>query len=143
MSAVDVLRANGVNVETAYGANSVDKRDIAIQTLAGYMRRLSGTGVAFRINPRFVVVSKRGSQSTPVLLDGFEAGYVWDTKSTTSTASPNTRRPLKDGYYDHSQNCVEYIVLKFGPSAPTKKQLKPTPEYAPTYIRSDGVGWMA
>jgi hypothetical protein len=38
------------------------------------------------------------------------------------TVSPITRRPLKDGFYDHSQNCVEYILLKFGPTAPTKKQ---------------------
>jgi hypothetical protein len=93
--------------------------------LGADMRRLSATGTAFRVNPRFVVVSKRGTQITPVLVDGFEAGYVWDTKSTSTTTKPNTRRPLKDGFHDHSQNCVEYVLLKFGPSAPTKKQTAP------------------
>jgi len=38
-----------------------------------------------------VVVTKRGSQSTPVLLDGFEAGFVWDAESTTD------RAPQPDG----------------------------------------------
>jgi hypothetical protein len=82
------------------------------------MRRLTGTGPAFGVAPRFVVVTARGSQSTPVLVDGFEAGYVWDSKSTASTSNPNTRRPLKDGYYDHAQNRLEYILLAFGPNVP-------------------------
>jgi hypothetical protein len=60
--------------------------------------RRSG-GLQLSRNPPSVVVSKRGSQITPVLVDGFEVGYVWDTKSTSSTASPNTRRALKDSYY--------------------------------------------
>jgi len=34
-----------------------------------------------------------------VLLKRAEAGYVWDAKSTKGTTNPNTRRPLKDGYY--------------------------------------------
>jgi hypothetical protein len=50
----------------------------------------------------------------------------------TSTTNPNTRWPLKDGYY--GQNCVEYIVLRFGPTAPTKKQTKPPAEWPrPSY----------
>jgi hypothetical protein len=90
-----------------------------------------------------VVVSKRRSQIMKVLVDGFEAGYVWDTKSTTSTASPNTRRPLKDGYYDHAQNCVEHIVLTFGPTAPTKKQTRRTEEPDwPIYMPSGPNAWM-
>lgn len=142
-SAVDVLRANGVRVEPAHGANSVDRRDVAIQTLAGYMRRLVGSAAAFQVNPRFVV-SKRGSQITPVLVDGFEAGYVWDTKSTSSTTNPNTRRPLKDGLYDHSQNCVEYILLKFGPTAPTKKQTAPKEDLDwRVYMPMGEHSWMA
>lgn len=35
---------------------------------------------------------------------------------------PQYPPPMKDGYYDHSQNCVEYIVLQFGPTGPTQKQ---------------------
>ena len=33
---------------------------------------------------------------------------------------PNTRRARKDGFYDHSMNAIEYVVLAFGPAQPTK-----------------------
>jgi hypothetical protein len=120
-SAFDVLAKHGVKLQSVPSANRVDRRDVAIQSIAGYMRRLTGTGPAFRVAPRFVVVTARGSQSTPVLADGFEAGYVWDTKSTASTSNPNTRRPLKDGFYDHGQNCLEYVLLAYGPTVAEKK----------------------
>ena len=60
--------------------------------------------------------------------EGGGAGDVWDSKSTRSATNPNTRRPLKDGYYDHGQDCVEYIALLFGPVSPGKKRTKPTPD---------------
>jgi hypothetical protein len=44
------------------------------------------------------------------------------------TTNPNTRRPLKDGYYDHGQNCVEYIALMFGPAAPSRKRTETDPD---------------
>jgi hypothetical protein len=53
------------------------------------------------------------------------------------------RRPLKDGYYDHGQNCVEYIVLKFGPTAPTKKQTKAAAEWAPQSRYHGPDAWMS
>jgi len=138
-SAADVLRKHGVDLRLYPSANRVDRRDVAIQTVAGYMRRLTPQGPAFRVTPQFVVVTKRGATPPPVLVDGFEAGYVWDIKSTAGTTNPNTRRPLKDGYYDHAQNCVEYIVLTFGPGA----GVKPTPpvhEFRP--IPSGPGSWM-
>jgi hypothetical protein len=141
-SAVDVLRKNGVVVRLMPTANRVDRRDVAIQSLGGYMRRLTPQGAAFRVAPRFVVVTKRGTAATPVLVDGFEAGYVWDTKSTASTSNPSTRRPLKDGFYDHAQNALEYIVLAFGPGAGVKA--KPAdPEFRLTYPYSGPHAWMA
>ena len=64
-------------------------------------------------------------------MDGFETGYVWDAKSTKGTVNPNMRRPLKDGYYDHGQNCVEYIAQMFGPGTKLKPvmQVERTPAY--------------
>ena len=59
-----------------------------------------------------------------VLVDGFEAGYVWDERSLAATSSPNTRRPKKDGFYDHTQNCHEYIELAFGAAQPSKQIVK-------------------
>jgi hypothetical protein len=133
-SAVDVLRKNGIVVRVVPNANRVDRRDVAIQTIAGYMRRVTPQGPAFKIAPRFAIVTKRGTNATPVLLDGFEAGYVWDTKSTASTANPSTRRPLKDGFYDHAQNATEYIILAFGPAAGVKtKPREPPPSLAYSY----------
>ena len=72
-------------------ANRVDRRDMVIQTVARYMRRLTPQRSAFRVTPQFVVVTERGSTATPVLVDGFEAGYVWDAESTKGTTNPNTR----------------------------------------------------
>jgi len=76
-------------------ANRVDRRDMVIQTVARYMRRLTPQRSAFRVTPQFVVVTERGSTATPVLVDGFEAGYVWDAESTKGTTNPNTRRPRR------------------------------------------------
>ena len=67
---------------------------------------------------------------------------MWDTKSTTSTSHPNTRRPLKDGYYDHAQNCLEYVLLAFGPTVGEKK----TPTEPRFFTVNPGYGeygWMA
>jgi hypothetical protein len=60
-----------------------------------------------------------------VVLDRAEAGYVWNAKGTTI---PNTRRPLKNGYYDDGQNRVEFITLLFGPGT----RLKPAPKREPS-----------
>ena len=138
-SAADVLRKHGVDLQLFSSATRVDRRDMAIQTVAGYMRRLTPQGPAFRVTPQFVVVTKRGSTTTPVLVDGFEAGYVWDSKSTKGTTNPNTRRPLKDGYYDHGQNCVEYIALMFGPRTKRKPALAQT---APPRFALSPHSWM-
>ena len=73
-------------------------------------------------------------------MDGFEAGYVWAESQVTGSSTPNTRRPLKDGYYDHSQNCLEYIVLAFGPMAERKPKRMMYPPL-PVYRGRDS--WMA
>jgi len=138
-SAADVLRKHGVELQFFSTANRVDRRDMAIQTVAGYMRRLTPQGPAFKVTPQFVVVTNRGSTPTPVLVDGFEAGYVWDAKSTKGTTNPNTRRPLKDGYYDHGQNCVEYVALMFGPGTKLKPVIKANPMHA---YPLDPLSWM-
>ena len=98
---------------------------------------------AGRVVPQIVAAPKRGS-TTPGLVGGFEVGYVWDAKSTKGATNPNTRRPLKDGFYDHSQNCVEYILLKFGPTAPTKKQTAPKEDLDwQVYMPMGEHSWMA
>lgn len=46
---------------------------------------------------------------------------MWDDRSVVSSSSPSTRRPKKDGYYDHAMNCLEYLTLMFGPSIPSTR----------------------
>jgi hypothetical protein len=116
-SAVTVLRDYGIHVETEPNANNPERRNYAIQTVSGYMRRSLPNGEpCFLVSDRFYRISLTdGVQERSFLVDGFESGYVWGALSIANTASPNTRRPAKDGVYDHSQNTVEYAVLKFAP----------------------------
>jgi hypothetical protein len=64
---------------------------------------------------------------------------------SAEAASPNTRRPLKDGYYDHGQNCAEYIAQMFGPVAPRKKRTETEPDpYDRSFNGPDqSLAWMA
>lgn len=111
-TAVQVLQEHGIMARHTPGANQPQSRDLAIQRVAQYALRLTSLGtVGLAVHPR-----------CKVLIDGFEAGYTWDDKSTTNTLTPNVRRPRKDGYYDHLQNCVEYLALAFCGAQPTRKQ---------------------
>ncbi len=142
-SAADVLQANGISLQTVVGANHPDKRNTAIQALAGYMRRLTPSGPAFQITSRFLIIGKDYQRSMAVLVDGLEAGYVWNERATSQGGS-STRMPKKDGYYDHAQNDLEYLMLQFGPSVIEKKR-KPTREqqhgFAP-FSHDGPAGWM-
>jgi hypothetical protein len=119
-SAVTVLSDMGIYVLTQQDANHPDRRNYAIQVAAGYMERnLSDGSPCFLVSDRFVVLSRQKEpQERSLLVDGLEAGYVWDKLSNARTASPNTRRPSKDGVFDHSQNTCEYAWLRWAPAAP-------------------------
>lgn len=104
-SACDVLNAHGVFPRAIDGSNSPTMRDSAIQKLGAALQRLTHGRPAVRVHPR-----------CRQFIDGLEAGYVWDSRSIANSISPNTRRPRKDGTYDHLQNCGEYTWLNFGPA---------------------------
>lgn len=121
ISAADVLREYGVNLSTIPGANHPDARDRCIQHLAGYMKRLTRQGPAFVVDPeRWLMDGPEGAVGSTHFTDALEAGYVWDERSISHSVSPNTRRARKDGFYDHSMNAIEYVVLAYGPAQPTK-----------------------
>jgi len=84
-------------------ANRPERREYAIQQTSGYMTRIVHGRPAFLAHPR-----------CSILIDGFEAGYVFDDRKFVNAAFPNIRRPKKDGYYDHLQNTIEYAILNFG-----------------------------
>lgn len=106
-NAVQVLQEAGVAVRWVPGANHPAQRDHAIQRVAQHMLLYE----RFIVHPRCTT-----------LIDGLEAGYVWDDRSIAHSTLPNTRRPKKDGHYDHLQNCLEYLLLNFGSAQPTRKE---------------------
>lgn len=86
-------------------ANRPEKREWAIQQIAGCMGRLVQGRPALVVHPR-----------CDLIIDGFEAGYVYDDRAVLSSARlPNLRKPKKDGTYDHLQNTCEYVWLTYGP----------------------------
>lgn len=126
LNAERVLQEQDIALRLVPGANHPEKRNYAIQVLAGYMRRASiRGGQSFGVdNARWLVVDASGATKTLFCADGLEAGYVWDERSVATTTSPNTRRPRKDGYYDHSMNTLEYAALSFGPAQPSKVDMQ-------------------
>jgi hypothetical protein len=117
------LSSTVVDILAEHGANQPEIRYQAIQGVSQYMRRTALDGKpAFRINPRAAVVSVDGVKNIPFLADGFEAGYVWDTRALIGTKA-NIRRPRKDGFYDHGQNGVEYVQIAFGVAQPTQQSV--------------------
>jgi hypothetical protein len=60
-----------------------------------------------------LVVSGEQVRVLPFLADGCEAGYVW-SPHFVSIGSKQYRVPIKDGWYEHGQNCLEYLEINFG-----------------------------
>ena len=83
------------------------------------MRRRSPKGEAFGVDPsRWLRISATAALTHTFLADGCEAGYVWDVHLTSDGHKP-MRRPKKDGWYEHGQNCLEYLEHNFGGVQPT------------------------
>lgn len=128
------VRENGVRVLQDFGfaprwkdnSNAPDVRLAMVERLAGYMRRRAPDGEAFgiEVNPdRWVLATQSGVRPWKFLTDGFEAGYVWDDHMI-SVGSKQMRRPKKDGWYEHGQNCGEYLELNFGGAQPSVEQVE-------------------
>jgi hypothetical protein len=69
-------------------------------------------GEAFGVDDsRWLLVDANGRTSQwKFVADGLEAGYVWDVHMV-SVGSKQIRKPKKDGWYEHGQNCLEYLEL--------------------------------
>jgi hypothetical protein len=123
----DILAEHGVHPivdERMLSANRPEIRYQAIQNQSQQMRRFAFDGKpAFLIHPRAVVLTAKGPQWTTFAVDGYEAGYVWDTRAVIGMAA-GIRRPKKDGYYDHYQNTEEYATIAFAPAQPTQQSQK-------------------
>ena len=124
------LRQNGVTVLQDHGiypvfkpdSNTADVRLAMVERMAGHMRRRSAKGEAFGLDDtRWVRISATAVTPHQFLADGCEAGYVWDPHVISVSGKP-MRRPKKDGWYEHGQNCLEYLEHNFGGVQPTLEQ---------------------
>lgn len=125
--AVKTLRAKGVRPVSVPDSNSPAVRLAMIERMAAQMRkRAADRSEAFVINndpERWLTISENTTVPDRFLADGFEAGYVWD-EHMVSVGNKQVRKAKKDGWYEHGQNCAEYLELNFG-NEPIKKRTRP------------------
>jgi len=125
-TAVDILREHGWRPVWKEHANAPDVRAAMVERLAGHMRRRSGSGEAFAIESdpaKWLLVSQERPSPWAFLADGCEAGYVWD-EHYVSVGSKQVRKPKKDGWFEHGQNCLEYLELNFGADQGTAEEVE-------------------
>lgn len=97
-TAVMILQEFGIYPLLPVKGNDPQTRDYAIQTIAKLMLRLLPEGPAYQVAPDCIS-----------LREGNSTGYVWHEKLVKGIL----RVPKKDGFYDHLQNCQEYLILTF------------------------------
>lgn len=129
--AVKLLRERGIHPVFEPAANSPAVRLAMVEQMAEQMRRRDATGqeaFAVHAGPTWMRVSAQAAVADRFLADGFEAGYVWD-EHLISVANKPMRKPKKDGWFEHGQNCAEYLEVNFGvtkPKAPPAAAALPT-----------------
>jgi len=133
--AVKILHDNGIYPRHRPDSNSPAVRLAMVERMASQMRRRAADrSEAFAVNAdpeKWITVSEKATVPDRFLADGFEAGYVWD-EHMVSVGNKQVRKPKKDGWYEHGQNCSEYLELNFG-SGPLPE---PEPESQPYIPRS-------
>mgnify|MGYP003344483970 CR=1 FL=1 len=125
--AYKTLEAKGIAAISVPDSNSPAMRLAAVERMAAQMRkRAADRQEAFVVSDsdRWLRVSEDATVIDRFLADGFEAGYVWDEHMVSVNNKP-MRKPKKDGWYEHGQNCAEYLELNFGMEPPKEKR-KPT-----------------
>ena len=121
-SGVQILQDWGIFPRVEGNANYPPQRAFAIQTVVGYLRRADGHGnPVFSIHPQFEIVSPRGRQTDALLEQVFAGGYCYDNKRTyAGTNYPHLTPPLKDGWFEHPANALEYGILAYAPRDPAE-----------------------
>lgn len=139
--AYKTLEAKGIRPVSIPDSNSPGTRLAAVERMAAQMRkRAANREEAFVVSnsDRWLRISEQSTVVDRFLADGFEAGYVWD-EHLVSVNNKQVRKPKKDGWYEHGQNCAEYLELNFGLEPP-----KPKPAaivYPPSLVGDSA--WMA
>jgi len=121
---LQVLKAHGFHPVWKVNSNAPDVRLAMIERLGSHMRRRTQVGEAFGIEAdqgKWLRLSAQGVDPWQFLADGFEAGYVW-SEHMVSVGSKQLRQAFKDGWYEHGQNCAEYLELNYGANQPTAEE---------------------
>ncbi len=127
--AVKLLRDKGLRPRFVPDSNSPAVRLAMVERMAAHMRKRAADGSEMFLisnSERWLRVSAQATVIDRFLADGFEAGYVWDEHVVSVNNKP-VRKPKKDGWFEHGQNCAEYLEANFG--AMVLK--KPKPESQP------------
>lgn len=127
--AVKLLRDKGIRPRFVPDSNSPAVRLSVVERIAALMRKRAADrheALIVSHSDRWLRVSEQATVVDRFLADGFEAGYVWDAH-LVSVGSKQVRKPKKDGWYEHGQNCAEYLELNFG-SAPRPTPVAAEPE---------------
>ena len=115
--AMKTLHAKGIFPRYIADSNSPSVRLAMVERMAAQMRkRAADRTEAFAVNSapeRWLRISEQSTMQDRFLADGFEAGYVWD-EHMVSVNNKQVRKPKKDGWYEHGQNCAEYLEANFG-----------------------------
>jgi len=120
----DVLATRGIVCRTVKSANSPAVRLGCIEAIKDLMSRRIGQVEAFRCHPsRWLIIEAAEVQQRPFVPDALEAGYVWDPHPRSVSNKP-MHVPLKDGWYEHGMNCLEYIEANFGTAHPSLKDVE-------------------
>lgn len=134
--AYQTLAEKGILPRTIPGANSPALRLAAVERIGGHLLRRTARreeALVVSRSDRWLRISTDNTVVDRFLADGFEAGYVWD-EHLVSVGNKQVRKPKKDGWFEHSHNCIEYLELNFGhnaPSAADAAAAAPVEEYRP------------
>lgn len=138
-----MLKDKGVKAVSQPDSNSPAVRLAVVERMAAQMRRRAADrSEALVVNAdreKWLRVSADAVVPDRFLADGFEAGYVWDPH-LISVANKQVRKPKKDGWYEHGQNCAEYLEVNFGTQAS-----KDAPVVVPSLPAAvgGGLGWLS
>ena len=107
--ALHTLKKFGIVPRYVADSNSPAIRLAMVERMAGQMRRRAADmSECFQVSDsdRWLRISSQATTLDRFLADGFEAGYVWD-EHMVSVANKQVRKPKKDGWYEHGQNCFD------------------------------------
>lgn len=139
--AYKTLERKGIRAVSVPDSNSPATRLAVVERMAAQMRRRAANreeAVVVSNSDRWLRISEDNTVIDRFLADGFEAGYVWD-EHMVSVNNKQVRKPKKDGWYEHGQNCAEYLELNFG-MEPKKEKARQVSQHQP-FIGRDS--WMA